>query len=207
MTRSRAVELLLATRNAGKVREIRELTAGRPIAWRSLDEFPALAEAEESGETFAENARAKALYYAQRTGLPALADDSGLEVDALHGAPGVHSAHYAGLPRDDDDNLNLLLERMNGVPAARRTARFRCVMAFVQAGRVILETTGTLEGAIAFGPRGCNGFGYDPVFLLGDRGVTLAELDSAEKNRISHRGQALRGMVAQLPALLARRPM
>ncbi len=203
MTILRPIELLLATRNAGKVREIRALTAGLPWTWRGLEEFPDVSEAEENGATFAENARAKALFYAQETGLPALADDSGLEVDALSGAPGVHSACYAGVPRDDQANLNRLLAELRDVPAARRMARFRCLIAFVHSGRVVLETAGTLEGAIATRPRGLNGFGYDPIFLLADRGLTLAELDSAEKNRISHRGQALRAMIARLPGVLA----
>ena len=180
-------EILLATNNPGKVREIREITAGWPLVWRSLAEFPGLPEAEEHGATFAENARLKALHYAGLTGLSTLADDAGLEVDALGGAPGVHSARYAGTPRDDLANNRKLVANLAGVPLARRTARFRCAMAFVCDGRVALETTGAFEGLIIDDPRGTNGFGYDPHFLVFDLGLTGAELPSEQKHARSHR--------------------
>jgi XTP/dITP diphosphohydrolase len=194
-------DVLLATRNLGKLREIREIAAGTPLVWHTLHEFAEVADVDESGATFAENARLKALHYARRTGLATLADDSGLEVDALHGAPGVHAARFAGTPRDDAANNRKLIGLLAGVPHEQRTARFRCAMAFVRAGQVVLESEGRFEGLISDEPRGNNGFGYDPHFLVPDRGLTVAELPSAEKNARSHRGQALRSMLAQMEAL------
>lgn len=194
-------ELVVATRNAGKLREIRELTAGRPLVWRGLDEFAGLADVEETGATFAENARLKALHYAAATSLPALADDSGLEVDALGGAPGVRSARYAGAPRDDTANNRKLIAALAGVPPARRTARFRCALALADKGVVLLEAEGAFEGLIVDEPRGTNGFGYDPHFLVPALGRTAAELPPAEKNARSHRGQALRALLARLDEL------
>lgn len=191
-------EVLLATRNRGKVREIRALAAGLPITWHDLDEFPGLAEPQEGGASFAENARLKALYYAGATGLHTLADDSGLEVDALGGAPGVHSARYAGSPRDDAANNRKLIAALAGVPPAARTARFRCALALARPGRVVLETSGVVEGLIVETPRGRGGFGYDPHFLLPDLGRTAAELPAAEKSARSHRGQAVRAMLARM---------
>ncbi len=195
------LRILIATHNKGKLREIRRLTAGRDWDLISLDALPEVPEAIEDGATFAENARKKALHYAQHTGLPTLADDSGLEVDALGGAPGVHSARFAGPQRDDAANNRKLLERLAGVPAARRTARFRCAMALAVADRVLAETTGCVEGVILEAPRGTGGFGYDPLFLVPGLGKTMAELEPDEKNRLSHRGQALRRMLEQLETL------
>lgn len=189
-------EILLATRSAHKLRELREMTAGRDWRWRGLDEFPAVAEVEETADTFSGNARLKALGYAAATGLLALADDSGLEVDCLGGAPGVHSAYYAGRPRDDAANNRRLVAALRGVPLPQRTARFRCVMALARPGALIGQTQGVLEGLIIDDARGQNGFGYDPHFLLPQRGLTTAELASAEKHALSHRGQALRTMLA-----------
>jgi XTP/dITP diphosphohydrolase len=191
-------EILLATRNAGKVREIRQIAAGLPLVWRSLDEFPHVSDAEETGATFAENARLKALHYGAATGLDTLADDSGLEVDALAGAPGVQSARYAGSPKNDAANNRLLIERLAGVPAEQRTARFRCAMAYARNGRIVFESTGTFEGVIIDRPRGAGGFGYDPHFLVPDLGLTAAELPAAEKHARSHRGRALRGILAHI---------
>lgn len=195
--------VLLATRNAGKVREIRALTANSGIEWIGLDAYPHVGEAREDGATFAENAARKALEYAAATDLPTLADDSGLEVDALDGAPGVDSAHYAGQPRDDYANNRQLVAALRDVPPAARTARFRCAMAFARRGAVLLESTGAVEGLIIDTPRGANGFGYDPHFLLPERGLTLAELSAEQKNAISHRGQALRAMLPRIQAWLA----
>ncbi len=194
-------EILLATRNAGKLREIREITAAWPLVWRSLAEYPGLPEADESGGTFAENARLKALYYARFTGLDTLADDSGLEVEALAGQPGVHSARYAGVPRDDSANNRKLVHHLAGVPLEKRAARFRCAMALVRADQVLLETTGAFAGLIIDEPRGTSGFGYDPHFLVPDLGLTVAELPSAQKHARSHRGEALRAMLTQMEAL------
>jgi XTP/dITP diphosphohydrolase len=196
------LEILLATHNAGKMREIRRLAADRPWRWQSLDDFPGVPEAVEDADTFAENARRKALHYADATGLPTLADDSGLEVDCLGGAPGVHSARYAGGPCDDAANNRKLVAALAGVPLERRTARFRCAMAFARQGKVLAETHGVVEGAILDEPRGSNGFGYDPHFLLPELGKTTAELPPDEKNAISHRGQALRAMLPEIARIL-----
>lgn len=196
------IELLLATHNAGKVREIRQLAAGRDWLWRSLDDFPDLPEAVEDADTFAGNARRKALHYAEATGLPTLADDSGLEVDCLGGAPGVHSARFAGRPHDTAANNQKLVAGLERVPPEQRTARFRCAMVLTRPGRVLAETEGTVEGLVIAEPRGANGFGYDPHFLVPSLGKTLAELPSQEKNALSHRGQALRAMLPKIADLL-----
>jgi XTP/dITP diphosphohydrolase len=193
--------IVIATRNPGKIREIRHILGHLPAQWKTLDEFPDLPDCEETGDTFAQNARAKALYYAEATGHLALADDSGLEVDALGGRPGVRSARYGGAHRDDAANNARLIGELAGVPAERRTARFRCAAALADKGLVLAEAEGSVEGRIIDEPRGHNGFGYDPHFLLPDRGLTTAELDTAEKSRISHRGKALRVLAARLEEL------
>lgn len=197
--------VLVATGNAGKLREIRALVASSSLAWHGLDEFPGLAAPEETGRTFAENARLKALYYAERTGLPTLADDSGLEVDALDGRPGVDSAYYAGHPRDDAANNRKLIAALEGVPPWKRSARFHSHMAFVHGGRVVLESDGAVEGLIVDEPRGAGGFGYDPHFLVVELGRTMAQLAAAEKNAISHRGRALRAILPKIEAFFASR--
>lgn len=191
-------EVLLATRNPAKSLEIREILSGLGARWRTLEEFPGVLDAEEIGATFAENARLKALYYAEATGYTSLADDSGLEVDALGGRPGVHSARYAGPEKDDAANNALLVSELVGVPAERRTARFRCAAALAEPGRIIAQAEGTIEGVIIDGPRGENGFGYDPHFLVPHLGRTTAELTTSEKSRISHRGYALRSLAERL---------
>lgn len=191
--------VVVATRNAGKLAEIRAIGAGRGVVFVPME--ASIAAAEETGETFAENARLKALRCAEATGGLALADDSGLEVDALGGAPGVNSARYAGVGCTYADNNAKLLAALEGVPPQRRTARFRCVMVLAEPGRVLAETQGTLEGRIAHSPRGSGGFGYDPLFYLPERGCTLAELAPEEKNAISHRGQALRRMLREIERL------
>ena len=193
-------EILLATRNAGKIREIRRMTAAGDWVWHGLDAFPGVPAAVEDGATFAENARRKALHYAQATGLCTLADDSGLEVDCLGGEPGVHSARYAGTPRDDDANNRKLVAALAGVPLERRTARFRCALALARPGELLVETEGAVAGLIIDEPRGDNGFGYDPHFLIPALGRTTAELPPDEKNALSHRGQALRDMLPRIEA-------
>ncbi len=198
--------VLLATRSAGKLREIRAWVEGTPLVWHGLEEFPHVAEPEETGRTFAENARLKALYYAEHSGMSTLADDSGLEVDGLGGEPGVHSAYFAGRPRDDAANNHKLVRLIAHVPSADRTARYQCVMAFVHGGSVVLETHGAVEGVIIETPRGREGFGYDPHFWLPDRGRTMAELSPDEKNAISHRGRALRAILPQILHLLGVQP-
>jgi non-canonical purine NTP pyrophosphatase (RdgB/HAM1 family) len=200
--RGRPPELVLATRNPGKVRELEQMTEHLGWIWRSLVDFPEVPEAPEDCPTIPENARAKAIYYSLQTARPALADDSGLEVDALHGAPGVHSAYYAGHPRDDAANNRKLIADLTalegGAPPDGWPARFRCCLAFAVDGQIVLESAGTLEGRIVATPRGTNGFGYDPHFWLPEQDKCLAELTSAEKNAISHRGQATRVMVIRL---------
>jgi XTP/dITP diphosphohydrolase len=191
--------LVLATGNAGKLREMREILAPWRVDVRALSEFTADA-AEETGLTFVENALLKARFAARVAGLPAIADDSGLEVDALHGAPGIYSARYAGPAADDASNNALLLRELAAVDAAGRAARYRCAMVFLRwpedPSPVIAQAA--WEGRIGHVARGAGGFGYDPLFLVDDGARTAAELDPAEKNQRSHRGQALRGLVAAL---------
>jgi XTP/dITP diphosphohydrolase len=196
--------VLLATSNPHKVSEVRAILGPLGIEVRSLAElgrdYP---EPIEDGHTFEDNARIKARGYAAMVGLPCLAEDSGLEVDALGGAPGVHSARYAGIDgtRDERDRANneKLLAALANVPAARRTARFVCAMCLaLPDGRILAETRGTYDGIVADGPRGENGFGYDPLLFLADVGRTSAELSPEEKNARSHRGQAARAMAELL---------
>jgi non-canonical purine NTP pyrophosphatase (RdgB/HAM1 family) len=195
-------EILLATKNPGKIREIRRMTADSGLLWRGLDEFLGVPAAVEDGDTFAENARRKALHYAGATEMLTLADDSGLEVDALDGGPGVNSARFAGRPRDDARNNRKLVQALSGVPAERRTARFVCAMAFARPGEVLLESHGSVAARIVDQPRGTNGFGYDPHFFLPERGCTMAELSPDEKNAISHRAAALRAILPRIQAWL-----
>jgi XTP/dITP diphosphohydrolase len=190
------IEILLATGNPGKAREMQQIlnvqdVLDRHVQWRLLSEFPDLPEAVEDGATFLENARKKAQHYAGLTGLLVIADDSGLEVDALAGAPGVKSARFAGEPKDDDANNALLIERLEGIPGEKRTARFRCAVVLANANEVLASAEGTFEGAIVDDPRGTNGFGYDPHFFVPDEERTAAELPPERKNELSHRGQAL----------------
>lgn len=195
--------LLVATHNPGKAREYRELLAGLPIEVTYLDELGLSLEVEETGSTFAENAILKATTYAQVSGLWTWADDSGLEVDALGGAPGVFSSRYAGPGASDADRYRKLLNALAGVPWDRRTARFRCTVALATPEGAVRTVEGVCEGVIAFGPAGEHGFGYDPVFYLPDRGLTMAQLPPEVKNQISHRGRAARAAVAVLAEMLA----
>ncbi|HEY3244147.1 MAG TPA: XTP/dITP diphosphatase [Phycisphaerae bacterium] len=196
--------LLLATSNPGKLREIRQILSGLPIEIKTLADFPDIQPPVEDEPTFEANALKKARHYARRTGLWTLADDSGLEVDALGGAPGVRSARYAGENAGDTANNAKLIAALAGVPAERRTARFRCAAVVSDGSRVWASAQGTVDGLIIDTPRGQNGFGYDPHFLLPQRGVTTAELPPEEKNRISHRGQAMRRIGEQLTDPLAK---
>lgn len=200
-------KMLLATSNPGKVTEYRELLGGVSVEIT----FPANAgvelEVEETGETFEENARIKALAYAQASGLLALADDSGLEVDALGGAPGVRSARYGGPGTSDADRYMILLEEMANVLEEDRTARFRCVVAVASPGGDVVTADGVCEGKIGFAPRGVHGFGYDPVFVVeGYGGKTLAELAPDVKNRISHRARAVAAVLPDLVRMLGKAP-
>lgn len=192
-------QLLVATSNPGKVKELVPLLS--VLGWElcDLEQFGHVPEAVEDGDSFAENARAKALHYAQATGLAVLADDSGLEVDALNGAPGVHSARFAGEHGNASANNELLLTKLNGV--TDRTARFRCALCLVEDGQVTLEVSGACAGTILNDGRGQQGFGYDPLFVpTGPEasGASFAEMSSAQKAPLSHRGQAVAALVAEL---------
>ncbi len=195
-------KIILASNNLGKIREIQSLLSGLAIEILPQGLF-FKEEAEETGLTFLENALIKARHAAKLSGLPAIADDSGLEVDALKGAPGVYSARYAGPNATDDDNNAKLLKEMAGVEDDKRTARFRCVMVFVRNAEddnpLIAEAS--WEGRILRETRGNNGFGYDPLFFVPDQGCASAELPPNIKNRLSHRGQALQTLVARLTSL------
>ncbi len=185
------MKLVLATRNVDKVREIREALNGLPIDIVSLETFPEIGEIPEEGSTLEENALFKAETVASSAGLPALADDTGLEVDALDGRPGVRSSRYAGENATYADNVRKLLEEMRGVPAGKRGAVFRTVIALAAPGEKSRVVEGRCKGVITAAPRGQSGFGYDPVFLPEGRGSTFAEMTLSEKNKISHRGLAL----------------
>ncbi len=205
--------IILATANPGKLREMRQVLAGLPVRLRGLGELPGIPAPAETGATFAENARLKADFYARETGTWCLADDSGLVVDALAGAPGVLSARFAaeeippGTGRGEIDAFNTakLLRLLADAPGEQRGARFVCCVALADGERTLLEARGTVEGRIAHEPAGENGFGYDPVFVVPELGRTMAQLSSAEKNAISHRGQAVRRFARRLEALLAGR--
>lgn len=191
--------IILASNNAGKVREFNQLLKGTGIEVRPQSEY-SVAEIEETGLTFVENAILKARNAAELTGLPAIADDSGLEVDALDGAPGIYSARYAGAGASDAENLQKLLDALQDTEDDRRSARFQCLMVYLRHARdpVPRIFQGAWEGSILRRPRGDNGFGYDPVFFVPDQGCSAAELAPEVKNRLSHRGQALTRLIATL---------
>ena len=193
----RAPGWIVATHNAGKLAEIRALLANLGVALRSLDAVPGL-ELPAEGDDYERNAVAKARAVAERAGLPALGDDSGLEVDALGGRPGVHSARYGGPGLDDAGRVALLLRELAGVPELERKARFVCVVALVTPEGDTLLARGHCPGRILEAPRGRAGFGYDPVFAAEGRELSMAELPSAEKNAVSHRGRALVALRARL---------
>jgi XTP/dITP diphosphohydrolase len=193
--------LVIATANSGKLREFRSLLAGLPFEVTSSREM-GLSSPEETGATFAANALLKARHAASLSGSAAVADDSGLEVDALAGAPGIYSARYAGLGADDAANNAKLMSALKGVAQAQRRARYRCALVFIECAedRVPLMAEADWEGFILDAPRGRGGFGYDPYFWLPEQGKTAAELPPAEKNRLSHRGKAMRALREQLAA-------
>ncbi|MFZ1204618.1 MAG: RdgB/HAM1 family non-canonical purine NTP pyrophosphatase [Candidatus Acidiferrales bacterium] len=190
--RSASIRLLLASSNAGKLREYRELAGNSEFDLDLLPNFRKIVPFEETGETFAENAVGKALYYGRFTDQLLMAEDSGLVVPALGGAPGVYSARYAGPAGTDADCVRKLVHAMEGKAGADRRARFVCVTAVAQGGRVLAVVSDFVEGMIAGELHGVHGFGYDPVFLLPDLGRTSAEISPDEKNRRSHRGKAFR---------------
>jgi non-canonical purine NTP pyrophosphatase (RdgB/HAM1 family) len=205
--------IVIASGNPGKCREISQVLAGLDIKTTSLVEYEGIPEPEETGETFAENAREKALYYAGMTGHWCLADDSGLAVDALGGAPGVHSARYAAercdknATRDITDAANnaKLFEELSDIPDNKRSARFICHLALANnKNQIIVEAHGTIEGQITHNRRGENGFGYDPIFYVPEFGCTTAELSPLQKNSVSHRGNALREFSIRLEEYLGK---
>ena len=192
-------ELVLASSNPGKVREINQLLATLDLHAQPQSEL-GVVDAEETGLTFVENAILKARNAAQHTGLPAIADDSGIEVDALNGAPGIYSARFAGEGATNQINLEKLLADLDGIPEAQRSARFQCLMVFMRHANdpTPLICQGTWEGRILLAARGNNGFGYDPVFYVPTHNCSSAELPADVKNTLSHRGQALRQLVTAL---------
>jgi len=191
--------IVLATGNAGKVREFAGLLAGLGLEVRPQSDF-AVPEVEETGLSFIENAILKARNAARHTGLPAIADDSGLEVEALHGAPGIYSARYAGTGKGDAANNDKLLDALRDTPWENRRARFQCVIAYLRHAEdpTPLIAQGTWEGMILEAPRGTGGFGYDPLFWVPTHECSAAELDAATKNALSHRGQAMRALLERL---------
>lgn len=199
------MQILIATSNVGKLREFRNMLGEERFTFVDLSGFPQIKSVEETGQTFAENAALKASGYAQQTGLWSLADDSGLAVEALHGAPGIYSARWAerhGRRSGDASNNDLLLEQLRDTPEPARSARFICALALSdQAGRIIITAEDFVEGQILRSSRGSNGFGYDPLFYIPELNRTAAELSPSEKSQISHRGKALRKLKTQLDNL------
>ncbi len=198
------MQILIGTKNAGKIREMRELLAEIPVELRSLNEFENIAEPEETGATFMENAALKAVYYARKTGLAALADDSGLEVEALGGAPGVYSARYAGADSSDAEKISKLLQELKKSESQNRAARFVCALVLTNAaGGIIFQTEGICRGKIALSPSGQNGFGYDPVFVPEGFDRSFGELSGEIKSRLSHRARAIEKIIRFLRDLRA----
>jgi XTP/dITP diphosphohydrolase len=203
------MKILVATTNPGKLKEISQML-DFDVEWKSLADFPNIKEVEEDGKTFAENARKKALGYAKQTGLWTLADDSGLVVDALGGQPGVKSARFSSRRHGDSKNRMLLdhknmaklLDLLKNIPKEKRTARFICCLCLAAPEKILIETDGKLEGVIAEKEAGSDGFGYDPIFFVPQLNKTVAQLKSAEKNKISHRGRAIQKLKPLLKKLL-----
>ena len=200
-----AFEILVGTRNRHKAAEIRRILLHVPVTVLDLSAFDELPEVPEEGHTFRENASAKALAFAQMTGLPTMADDSGIEVDALGGGPGIYSARFAGDHATDEDNNRLLLEILSGTPPYARTARYRCAIAFATPEQVHFATEGSVEGVIMEEEKGTNGFGYDPLFYVPPFGATFGELSPYVKDSVSHRARALAEFKRRLVDYLRRR--
>lgn len=194
--------LLIATHNRGKIAEYRLLLQDLEVQVISLEDLGIEYQAPETGDTFAANAQQKAVAYARLSGLRTWADDSGLEVDALGGRPGVHSARYGGDGLSDEDRYRKLLQEMDGVPDAERSARFRCAVCIASPSGIDFVVEDCVEGEILRQPAGSNGFGFDPVFFLPEQGKTMAELPADVKNVISHRGRAARATKQRLSELL-----
>ena len=190
-------KILIATRNVGKLREMKAALSELPVEILSLTDFDNLPDAVEDGETFEENARIKAKFFNQLTGLACLADDSGLEVGALHGAPGVKSARFAGYHADDVTNNEKLLAELKKIGVTESPADYRCALVFIDTDGSEISADGKIDGTIKISPRGNGGFGYDPYFYINDT-KTMAELTPAEKDAVSHRGEALRKILPKL---------
>lgn len=202
--RKRKMQILVGTKNAGKVGELRNLLADVPVELHSLDEFENVVEPEETGETFADNAVLKAVYYSEKTGLSAIADDSGLEVSALNGAPGVYSARYAGKDSSNAEKIAKLLEELENSESDDRSARFVCVIVLTnEKGEIIFQAEGVCDGKIADESRGENGFGYDPIFIPDGFDETFGELSSEVKSKLSHRGKAIAKIIRFLRGFTA----
>lgn len=195
-------EIIIATNNKGKAKDFETLFQPLGITVLTLNDLPETIEVEETGATFEENAVLKAETVARLLNKAVIADDSGLEVDALDGAPGVYSARYAGEPSDDEANIDKLLRALDGVPETKRQARFRCVLALAGSGLETKTFSGSCEGMITDARRGTNGFGYDPVFYVPEKERTMAQLAAQEKAAISHRGAALKQLEKQLPEFI-----
>lgn len=195
-------EVIIATKNRGKAKEFEYIFAARGYAIRTLLDYPGLAEVEETGETFEENAILKAEAVSKQLNKIVMSDDSGLIVDALNGKPGIFSARYAGEKKDDQANIDKVLKELKGIPFDKRTAQFYCALALAVPGHETITVSGTCEGQILDKPRGSSGFGYDPIFFVEEKGFSMAELQSDEKNRISHRANALKKLNVILDSLL-----
>jgi XTP/dITP diphosphohydrolase len=197
-------EVIIATKNPGKAREFEHIFALRGIEVRTLLDYPEIPEVEETGTTFEGNATLKAEAVSRALNKIVIGDDSGLIVDALEGRPGIYSARYAGEQKNDQNNTDKVLTELAGVPEESRTARFYCALAVAVPGKETRTVSGTYEGRILEEPRGLNGFGYDPVFYVPEKGRTMAELSSDEKNTISHRANALKKLDVMLDSILER---
>ena len=184
--------VIIATKNKGKAKEFEKLFLPKGLAVKTLLDYPDIEDVEETGSTFEENAILKAETIANNLGVRVIADDSGLEIDALEGRPGVYSARYAGSEKNDENNIDKVLDELHGVPEIERTARFCCALAMAEPGKETLTVFGTCEGRILNERRGTNGFGYDPIFFVETEQKAMAELASDEKNKISHRANAIR---------------
>lgn len=198
------IKILVATTNPGKLKEIRQALAGLPLTLLSLEDTSITARSPEKGKTFLENARAKSLFYSQFTEHLVLAEDSGLEIEALKGAPGVLSARFAGPEANDEKNISKVLALMKNVPPGKRKARFVCCLCLARRGKILKCFRGQVQGWITEEKRGSHGFGYDPIFFYRPSGQTFAELPPDEKNRVSHRGRALKKLRSFLEENLGR---
>lgn len=193
--------LLVATTNNGKLREIRSLLADAPVELVTLRDLPAIEEPEETGQTFEDNARLKALYYSAHSGMTTVAEDSGLVIDGLDGEPGVHSARFLRPDASYPERFAAIFQRLAGPPERNRAARFVCALAVARDGAIIYEARGTVEGEIAREARGSGGFGYDPIFYFPPYGSTLAEVIEEAKLAVAHRGKAFRALASWLATL------